>query len=189
MIIVQVFCLFISAMVTLINIYKLYNIKKVLLTLEELDNLEDDDRNIIINNTTYILNDDIDFTATFYYILLSLSIIFNIFTMGIGDSTTQFFSGLLTTFIVILTPIFMIEFVNMYLRGKIVISNDDYLFRSAKRYSGFYIINERYSEFYIINARKELRVYITTITSSVLIGFLCWISTLLYLIITLLTTN
>lgn len=179
MIIVQVFCLFISAMVTLINIYKLYNIKKVLLTQEELDNLEANDINIILNNTTYILNDDIDFTSIFYYILLSLSIIFNIFTMGIGDSTTQFFSGLLTTFIVILTPIFMIEFVNMYLRGKIVISNDDYLFRSAKGYS----------EFYIINARKELRVYITTITSSVLIGFLCWISTLLYLIITLLTTN
>ena len=60
MIIVQVFCLFISAMVTLINIYKLHNIKKVLLTLEELDNLEDDDRNIILNNTTYILNDDKD---------------------------------------------------------------------------------------------------------------------------------
>ena len=179
MIIVQVFCLFISSMVTLINIYKLYNIKKVLLTLEELDNLEDDDRNIFLNNTTYILNDDIDFTAIFYYILLSLSIIFNIFTMGIGDSTTQFFSGLVTTFIVILTPIFMIELVNMYLRGKIVISNDDYLFRSAKSYSGFYIIN----------ARKELRVYITTITSSILIGSLCWISTLLYLIITLLTTN
>lgn len=179
MIIVQVFCLFISAMVTLINIYKLYNIKKVLLTLEELDNLEDNDRNVFLNNTTYILNDDIDLTATFYYILLSLSIIFNIFTMGIGDGTTQFFSGLITTFIVLLTPIFMIEFVNMYLRGKIVISNDDYLFRSVKRYSGFYIIN----------ARKELRVYITTITSSILIGSLCWISTLLYLIITLLTTN
>ena len=179
MIIVQVFCLFISAMVTLINIYKLYNIKKVLLTLEELDNLEDNDRNIILNNTTYILNDDIDLTATFYYTLLSLSIIFNIFTMSIGDSTTQFFSGLTTTFIVILTPIFMLEFVNMYLRGKIVISNDDYLFRSAKRYSGFYIIN----------ARKELRVYITTLSSIVLVGSLCWISTLLYLIITLLTTN
>lgn len=179
MVIVQVFCLFISAMVTLINLYKMLNIKKVLLTREELDNLQTDDRNIIINNTNYIINDDTDFTAIFYYILLSLSIIFNIFTMGIGDSTTQFFSGLVTTFIVILTPIFMIELVNIYLRGKVIISDDDYLFKSVQRYSGFYIIN----------ARKELRAYITTITSSMLIGFLCWISTLLYLIITLLTTN
>lgn len=179
MIIVQVFCLFISAMVTLINLYKLLIIKKVLLTREELDNLQTDDRNIIINNTNYIINDDTDFITILYYTILSLSIIFNIFTVGIDDSTIQFFSGIVITFIIILTPIFMIEFVSIYLRGKFIISDDDYLFKSVQRYNGFYIIN----------ARKELRVYITTLSSIILVGSLCWISTLLYLIITLLTTN
>lgn len=179
MIIVQVFCLFISAMVTLINLYKLLIIKKVLLTREELDNLQTDDRNIIINNTNYIINDDTDFITILYYTILSLSIIFNIFTVGIDDSTIQFFSGIVITFIIILTPIFMIEFVSIYLRGKVIISDNDYLFKSVQRYNGFYIIN----------ARKELRVYITTLSSIILVGSLCWISTLLYLIITLLTTN
>lgn len=179
MAIVQVFCLFISAMVTLINIYKMLNIKKVLLTREELDNLQTDDRNIIINNTNYIINDDTDLTTIFYYTILSLSIIFNIFTIGIDDGTTQFFTGLVVTFIIMLTPVFMLEFVNIYLRGKVVISDDDYLFKSVQKYNGFYIIN----------ARKELRVYITTLASIILVGSLCWISTLLYLIITLLTTN
>lgn len=179
MLIVKVFCLFISTMVTLINLYKLCNIKKVLLTLEELDNLQTDDRNIIINNTNYIINDDTDFTTIFYYTILSLSIIFNIFTIDIDDGTIQFFTGLVITFIIILTPIFMIEFVSIYLRGKVIISDDDYLFKSVQKYNGFYIIN----------ARKELRVYITTLASTVLVGSLCWISTLLYLIITLLTTN
>lgn len=179
MIIVQVFCLFISAMVTLINIYKLLIIKKVLLTREELDNLQTDDRNIIINNTNYIINDDTDFITILYYTILSLSIIFNIFTIGVDDSTIQFFSGIVITFIIILTPIFMIEFVSIYLRGKVIISDNDYLFKSVQKYNGFYIIN----------ARKELRVYITTLASIILVGSLCWISTLLYLIITLLTTN
>lgn len=179
MIIVQVFCLFISAMVTLINIYKLLIIKKVLLTREELDNLQTDDRNIIINNTNYIINDDTDFITILYYTILSLSIIFNIFTIGVDDSIIQFFSGIVITFIIILTPIFMIEFVSIYLRGKVIISDNDYLFKSVQKYNGFYIIN----------ARKELRVYITTLASIILVGSLCWISTLLYLIITLLTTN
>ena len=179
MIIVQVFCLFISAMVTLINIYKLLIIKKVLLTRKELDNIQTDDRNIIINNTNYIINDDTDFTTILYYTILSLSIIFNIFTIDIDDGTIQFFTGLVVTFIIMLTPVFMLEFVNIYLRGKVIISDDDYLFKSVQKYNGFYIIN----------ARKELRVYITTLASIILVGSLCWISTLLYLIITLLTTN
>ena len=179
MAIVQVFCLFISAMVTLINLYKMLNIKKVLLAREELDNLQTDDRNIIINNTNYIINDDTDLTTIFYYTILSLSIIFNIFTIDIDDGTIQFFTGLVVTFIIMLTPVFMLEFVNIYLRGKVIISDDDYLFKSVQKYNGFYIIN----------ARKELRVYITTLASIILVGSLCWISTLLYLIITLLTTN
>ena len=73
----------------------------------------------------------------------------------------------------------MIEFVSIYLRGKVIISDNDYLFKSVQKYNGFYIIN----------ARKELRVYITYLASIILVGSLCWISTLLYLIITLLTTN
>lgn len=177
-----VICLFVFSIILILNIFKGISLKKVLLTLNVIDNLKLS-KAIEIAEDTKTISDSIDRSLIYFIIAYFANMIFvaSLITNTL-DSTTVVIIGTLLTLFQALIPVLIFELVTI-----VILPHRHLLYSGYREFKTLDYI-DRYDKVYVVEANKEIKYNLTFLISTIIISSFIWIESILYLIISL-TTN
>lgn len=180
---ITVICLFAFSIILILNIFKGFSIKKVLLTLNDIDNLKLS-KSIEIAEDTKTITDSIDRSIIYFIISYFVNMMFisSLVCDIISNSTLLILASISFSLFQALIPILIFEVVT------IVLLPHRYLLYNG--YGEFKTTNyiNRYDKVYVVESNKEIKYNLTFLISTIIISSFIWIESILYLIISL-TTN
>lgn len=139
---------------------------------------------IQLGEETQSILEDKAFEQSIFYdisvILLMMTAMFNPF------HETRTILCIFSTALSFITPLFIYEIMDLYLRNKVLIYKEDSF---STRITAVYYNDAYEPVFSIVDAKKELLFESMWTISSVILCSLVWIYSIIYLIISLLTTN
>lgn len=139
---------------------------------------------IQLGEETQSILEDKAFEQSIFYdisvILFMMTAMFNPF------HETRMILCIFSTILSFITPFFMYEILSLYLRNKVLIYKEDSF---SNRITAVYYKDTYRPVFSIVDAKEEIVFESMWTVSSVILCSLIWIYSIIYLIISLLTTN
>lgn len=179
---ITVLCLFVFSIILILNIFKGLSLKKVLLTLNEIDNLKLLKAKEIAEDTKTI-SDSIDRSIIYFIIGYFANMIFiSSLVCDIPNNTLLIITSISLSLFQALIPVLIFEVVTI-----VILPHRYLLYNGYREFKTLDYIN-KYDKVHVVEANKEIKYNLTFLISTIIISSFIWIESILYLIISL-TTN
>lgn len=168
-----------------LNLFKLINIRKCLITFDDIDNFKLGELKDFIRDSKAITH-SIRKSLIYYIISYALNIIFiiSVISPTFVFSKFEVFSILAFIAIQTLIPVFLLDIISVFIGKKYLLYGDRFDFLSIHKR----VISLGDRSIFIIDPNEEIKYDTIFLISSIIISTFIWIESILYLIISL-TTN